>query len=404
MDRDPARARLLGTLWAQPHLALLQRLTIMFPLLGVVITAGSLVLFPLAPTDPVAVGAGPTSALRVELFFGVLFGAALALINQLFVLRTVSALHAAMARADELFPDWVQHAPAVKIDEVVARLAAAVTDYERRVQKLLQTFDSIAASTDAKLGGAADRLESASHRVDVATVSLGSASEQLRDGLESFVKDLAASSQLVRTSLESVGERLSGCLASFSESLAAFREMPRDFTKATGELRTSITAIGDEAHLLQQAFGQMTGALSAINASGIEKLAPALGKAAEGIAEASGGWSAAADKLGSAAATLGLLSNPPPSTIAELTQTTALAVQELSATIQPQGAQLNAIAMKTDRLLNELGSKTERLEKGLGIVRRDIQRLGSDAAAEAGTSDGILKRMWPFGRTNPTKE
>jgi|GEM_PF-5602458 len=401
VDRDAARKHLLSQLWAVWQHGVLQRLTIIFPLLGVTITAASLANLKLEAVPATATGtaADGLSFIRLDLFLGVLCGAALALANQVFVMVATRRLHQAVARADELYPEWFQEAPSARLDALVDAISAVTSGLSDRVTGALSAFEKGFTAIASSLDGAAAKLDAAGQKVDVATVSLSNAAEKLSQTLDPVRDQLAGAATDVRANLNTANLSLASQVTAFAETLAAFKDTPRGFVKASGELRATVASLKEDAEGLQAVTAQMAESVRMISGQGPAGLGTVVQQAAERLKVASDGWNESASKVTAAAAALSGVLAPQHAKIVKLSESTAEAVHGVASSLPASIRQLEELHRKTDGRIEDFQKRTD------GVSAR-LVRQGEELSMQIGTVQhqvADLKVQLPTGRSMLTK-
>ena len=237
-------------------------------MLGVVITAGSFILLrgqphalPQAANGAQGIG---TDMFRVELFYGVLFGAVLGLVNHVFVLGCTNALHAVLAGADDAYPDWIEKEPAARIDDLVAHLKTAVIAYDRDLGDAFSRLVKGTATVQQNIEEATKRMQAAGKSIDVAAVALTKELGKLSGELGAFASGLHTAVDTTATRMDQASKSIAAATQGFGQASGEFANMPQSITHASQTLHAAIEQLSRDSAQLHSATERSTQAIGRI--------------------------------------------------------------------------------------------------------------------------------------------
>lgn len=373
--RDEALHELDTRIASQPSYLLLQRMGIMAPLLGVVLTV---IGFYWLEIDQSGEQSLQTILVAVTpLVAGVGAGAVLALINQ----ALLQVVGGRLERLRMTARTW--------FDEAIWRYVGV--DAQTATVKAIAAIDKFVSSVRAS----ADRHTASSDRIDATSASLKHAAAQFEDVVRSFhgeikgipqalcvLRDATTASARALEELLPLGQRAA---ANLDVSVAAFRTtIDREFTdaarlqaQASKSLANSVQQIGAATEALGASAVQLTEA-AATNAASFRQIDESLGSAAHRLGGAS-------ERLRQ---TVEGDMAPSQQTLREAAATFAHSAGQLSAFIadglQPATRDLAALHNSLSGLEGAVGSI-----KQLGDARADIDRLTETLARAAEIADAI---------------
>lgn len=262
-DRDAARTRLHSTLWAERHLCLLQRLTTVFPLLGVVITAGSVMftqgaMSQHARADSSVGGSGHLlDAFVGTLFYGVMFGAALAIVNHAVLHVVTQRVHSTIARTDRLFPDWIPREPVARIDELVVKLGTAVVAHDQRIAHTLEGLGRTVDGLEKSMEDAAGTLLGAGKMIDNAASSLRTHIEGLATAAQPISAELKRSIEQAAQSLQHVGDSVKISSIALERATAQFGGSPNTIKAASDAMHNAAERFNEDGRAFHKSVDEV---------------------------------------------------------------------------------------------------------------------------------------------------
>lgn len=237
-----ARTLLERRLHANPSLVTLNKLTIMLPLAGVVLTAASFAFMSQAQSAPKA----PTSSTATpdllagqgQLFYGVVFGAFMAIVNHGFTIRVARRSLSQLRRAEDACDEWkwYDRSPTREVDEFVRVLSRVITESDRRV---CDAGDSLAKVVDA-MKESSQSIANASQQIDAATLSLQAAGDHWKD-------HAATAADKLNATLERLTTKLSDSCASMTASSAGTVDGLRGVRDAADSMREAVNSLKEVA-------------------------------------------------------------------------------------------------------------------------------------------------------------
>jgi chromosome segregation ATPase len=253
-SRDVASQHLESAIHASQGYALLRRITGLAPLFGVIFTGIALSITSMsAEDDPSAIGGlGVLVALR-PVFWGVVLGAALAIVNQLLVVRFESA-HCTRVR------DAVDGVPAdrfASIRDVLGTFPEELKQILAALSSSQQTVYEFQRKTTEEMGLILTRVSGAVHELaDSATKSgeklresAASHFDQVKVTTKEFGKTIGQMSEIVEKSNAHVG----GVLSAASDQLAdAQRALAKSMQDIQVEAARAVGRLEKQSEVLQR--------------------------------------------------------------------------------------------------------------------------------------------------------
>ena len=229
----------------------------MFPLLGVVLTGGSFVL--LWTSTP---GTAPTNtgmpSVRPEIFYGVIFGAAMALLNHVFVLSATRCLNNTLLSADQEFSDWIDREPTVRIDELVTQLKQSVVEYDELMRSATRSLTESTVSAIQSFGEIAVRVQGATKGFDVASGGLVTQIDRLSTEIGTFATGLQIITQRSATNMETAERSFVSSADAIKLASQRLESAPAALKEGADQLRAACLTARADADTFHVATSQAT--------------------------------------------------------------------------------------------------------------------------------------------------
>lgn len=267
IDRMAARAQLSGALWGDTRLSLLQRLTIMFPLIGVVATGGSLIY--IVQTSSLTAGTIDTAVIRPDVFYGVMFGALLALANHVVVLSVTHHVHRVLQAAEREYPDWIDREPAARVEELITQLKTSVMGYDKQLRTAAQSLTDSTTVVMQRIGDVSERLQGASKGFGLAASSLATQVEKLSTDVGSFNAGLQTIVQRSASNWSAIEKTVTTAASAMEKASRDLEGAPIHLRDTVEHLRSSCQQVNDEVHKLRGAASQASDAVKTFGDSAI---------------------------------------------------------------------------------------------------------------------------------------
>jgi DNA anti-recombination protein RmuC len=398
-SRDVASQRLESEIYASLNYAMLRRITGLAPLVGVILTAVSLATTGVESGQAISDsgGLGALVALR-PVFWGVVLGATLSIVNQLLVVTFEAALRTRIR-------DSVDDIPADRFAGVHDVLGTFPEDLKQILATLSasqQTVHDLQSRTTEEMGRILTRVSGAVLELSDSAAKSG---EKLRESAASHfdqvkvtTKEFGKTVGQLAVIVEKANEHLGGVLSAASDQLGdaqramakSMQDIQVEAAKAVGRLDKQTDALNrgaEEAlvavrNAVDDSLQQHNRKLEAVLEARVREAASAvedgralmrasLGAAEEAIRRATGELSGAASGLG------GLGSS----------------IASLERQIRESGAQSEsglAAAGSLSRELVGLGASVSATEKALHAVTESIVARYSELAKRVDASEGRL--------------
>jgi hypothetical protein len=287
--RESAVLDLERSLAGNPDMSFLRRLGVIAPLIGVALTAVSVLSLgfggssaalqtTLLESSNVAIVA---AGIINPLFWGVSVGAVLAILNQLF-------LHHATKFEDTCFAECIDPARASGFRDTDDRLDALIKQFDEAALRLGQSADIVGNM----LKTARAAMEGMNEACNEAATSLGGISVNLNEALRAPTKDFVdAAAGMRKTALDAAKQFSTGITAlskqttTVEQRIGAALERNAEVVDAQAK---SADAVAKAAQLLQSRVGQMPADAFSTLASQVRTAEAALGELHAGVTEISG--------------------------------------------------------------------------------------------------------------------
>jgi methyl-accepting chemotaxis protein len=267
-----ARTLLERRLHSNPSLITLHKLTIMLPLAGVVLTAASFALMSQAQSAPQSPTLPTTTpdllAGQGQLFYGVVFGAFMAIVNHGFTIRVARRSLSQLRRAEDACDKWkwYDRSPTREVDEFVRVLSKVINEYDRRAG---DAGDSLARVVDA-MRESSQSIANASQQIDAATLSLQAAGEHWKD-------HAATAAERLNATLERLTTKLSDSCASMTASSAGTVDGLHGVREAADVMREAVDSLNEVARRTSEGSTRLEHAIGDLKRASTEAAANVAG-------------------------------------------------------------------------------------------------------------------------------
>lgn len=251
-SRDAASQRLESEVYASQNYAMLRRMTGLAPLMGVICTAVALATTSVDSDEASSAsgGLGALVALR-PVFWGVVLGAALSIVNQLLVVKFEAALRTRVRDAVDTVPadrfagvrDVLGTFPA-ELQQILAALSASQQTVHEMQKKTTEEMGQILTRVS---GAVLELADSASKSGEKLRESAASHFDQVKVTTREFGKTIGQLSEIVEKSNGHVGGVLSAATDQLGDAQRALAKSMQDIqveaAKAVGRLEKQSDAL-----------------------------------------------------------------------------------------------------------------------------------------------------------------
>ena len=222
-SRSEALEELDTLLSLDPWAAFQNRMGVMAPLVGVTATALGFLLFEQAEYEQIRVeSVGTIMSFLSPLFYGVLMGAVLAIINQ--ILSQLARTRMVTARSDAaLYLKQIQQGEGGLGEQVDAVLARFSSQVESIGQSLATAVTRATEQAERRAGKIDDQIEALAGHVSRMVKACQDGTSQLESGLRGTSTQLEAAASVVQA-LEVSADQIRSSTSSLKESSLAFEE------------------------------------------------------------------------------------------------------------------------------------------------------------------------------------